>query len=506
MISRFGIFVVITAFMVFAAEGLGIESPLGTPLGSPIGDPAVPQTSLTPGASELIPSDQSGYGSAGNPVSVGNPFDESKFAPPSGIIPYRSAVDSVTWGFGPVAGSDSLNSFIRSSQGAAFTDTEELRFGAPYFFPSRSVISLQGGEDFGFLPPNFRIEPPKVLLPGGIADPAQQQPIYNSQYFYNQQRPLSRSMQELDDIISREIELQKLTSEEEAALGKELTELEQLEEYLAQQFKETPEDEKKLPDEDEIEKPEKPVEPPKLTSEEDADEEPEEEPEDFAEQIRRQQARDEEENADLYDILETDETAQEQADKSDSEFKVGEQVEIPPVDPEEAAKIRGPHKTFKAWAEAKFAEYIKAAEEFLKQGKYYRAADAYTLASVYQPENPLAYGGKALALFAAGEYMSSSYFLERAITLSPEYVNRKYDLAAMLVDRDMIENNIIEMATWQQQGKSSELAFLMAYIFYQNNNLPSAKVAISLVSGELSSSPAVSALTNVIAQAAIRAR
>ncbi|MHC4193959.1 MAG: hypothetical protein ACYSP9_07275, partial [Planctomycetota bacterium] len=292
------------------------------------------------------------------------------------------------------------------------------------------------------------------------------------------------------DIISREIELQKLTRQEEEPLEED-KELAEIEELLAQQFRKT---EEKLSDE--TVEPEKPLEP---TTQ--ADTESEEQPEGLHEQLRQEQERVEEEDADILGADKDDETEDKAKGKSELELKVGEKFELGEVDHAKAAAIRGSHKTFKDWAAAKFAEYVKAAEEFLREGKYYKAADAYTLASIYEPENALAYGGKAIALFAAGEYMSSSYFLERAITLSPEYAQQKIDLVAMLVDRDMIENNTIEMATWQQRSKSHELAFLMAYIFYQRNLIPAAKVAATLAFEKMGANPAMRSLVQAINKA-----
>lgn len=492
---RLYVFVVITAFMVFATAGLGIESPLGPPLGSPIGNPTVPQTSLSRAGGELMPTDQYSYGANGNLIVTGNVPGGRYFRYPDGIVPYRSGAEfypsdfELATGFG----SRSLNSFIRRSAGLDYPQ-QGLSLNEPYYLPSQTRQDSESG-----------LEPPRMFFPEGTGDFAPPLPaITGDRYFYGQQRPLSRSMKELEDIISREIELQKLTRQEEESSDKELTEIEQLESYLAQQFRKTSEDKKKLFDEiPEPEKPLEPIEPGEPTSEKDT--EAEEQPEDFYEQLRAEQAKAEEEG-DVFATDEPDETADKQEGKSKFELKVDKKFELPEVDHAEAVAIRGPHKTFKSWAEAKFKEYMKAAEEFLKDGKYYKAADAYTLASVYQRDDPLAYAGKALALFAAGEYMSSSYFLERAITLSPEYAKQKIDLVVVLVDRDMIENRIIEMATWQQQSKSPELAFLMAYIFYQNNNIPAAKVAAILAFKKMSSNPALRSLVQAINSVALKTR
>jgi hypothetical protein len=499
---RLYVFVVITAFMVFATAGLGVESPISPTPGSPVSNPTMPQSSLSPVGSGLTPTKDYSYGAGGKRIVTGNIPGGREFRHPGGIVPYRSEAEFLFSDFELATsfGSNSLNSFIRRSASVGFPDPG-LSLNQPYYLPSRAV---KRGYEPGFVLP-------KAPSPAGTRDfaPAPE-PISDNQYIYGQQRPLSRSMEELEDIILREIELQKLARQEEEPLqeDKELAEIEELESYLAQQFRKTTEEKEKPSDEiPELEKPIEPEKPLEPTTQEDT--ESEEQPEDFYEQLRREQERVEEEDADILGADKGDETEDKAKGKSKLELKVGEKYELGEVDHAKAAAIRGSHKTFKDWAEAKFKEYVKAAEEFLKEGKYYKAADAYTLASIYEPENALAYGGKALALFAAGEYMSSSYFLERAITLSPEYaqqkidlaamlVDQKIDLAAMLVDRDMIENHIIEMATWQQQNKSHELAFLMAFIFYQNNNIPAAKVAVTLAFEKMKLNPAFKSLVQAI--------
>ncbi|MHC4216329.1 MAG: tetratricopeptide repeat protein [Planctomycetota bacterium] len=488
---RLYVFVVITTFMVFATAGLGIESPIGSSLGPPISNPTIPQSSLSPTGSELIPTRGDGYGAGGNRIVTGNVSNGREFEHADGIVPYRSVAEYYPSDFELATsfGSGPLTSFIRRSAGFGYPDAD-LRLNQPYNLSSQRVRSLRYWYESGLVPP-------EVTLPEDTKDFAQAlEPISDSQYLYDQQRPLSRNLEELEDIISREIELQKLAHQEEEPLEED-EELAAIEELLAQQFRKT--DEKKDESSDEIPEIEKPIEPQKpleQTTQEDT--ESEEQSEDFLEQLRQEQERFEEENADILGADKEDETEDKAKGKNELELKVGEKLELGEVDHAKAAKIRGSHKTFKEWAAAKFAEYIKAAEEFLKEGKYYKAADAYTLASIYEPENALAYGGKALALFAAGEYMSSSYFLERAITLSPEYAKNKIDLVAMLVDRDMIENNIIEMATWQQQSKSHELAFLMTFIFYQNNQIPAAKVAATFAFEKMKFNPAFKSLTQAI--------
>lgn len=163
-----------------------------------------------------------------------------------------------------------------------------------------------------------------------------------------------------------------------------------------------------------------------------------------------------------------------------------------------AKTIMGEHNTFASYQQDKFNESIRAAEACLKQGKYYLAADYYTMASIYKPNDPLAYAGKSQALFLAGEYMSSALYLSRAIEIFPEYVRFRIDLAAMSGDRDKIENRIADVEQWLKSSGAGELQFLLAYIYYQLERPDKAKAAIDGASEKMPASPAVVTLKKAI--------
>jgi tetratricopeptide (TPR) repeat protein len=173
--------------------------------------------------------------------------------------------------------------------------------------------------------------------------------------------------------------------------------------------------------------------------------------------------------------------------------------------PDVAAKAReilGEHKTFASFAEDKFNRYMRAAEEYLKRGRYYRAADAYTLAAIYKPDDPLVYAGKSHALFAAGEYMSSALFLSRALEIFPDYGRFKIDLVAMVGDKDRLESRIKNVEQWLDESDAPELKFLLAYVYYQMGRQPEAKEMINAAFEKMPQSSAVVALKKAIANAA----
>ena len=167
-----------------------------------------------------------------------------------------------------------------------------------------------------------------------------------------------------------------------------------------------------------------------------------------------------------------------------------------------AKSIMGEHKTFASYAKDKFNEHMRAAEQYLKEGKYYRAADTYTLASIYKSNDPLAYAGKSHALFAAGGYMTSALFLSRALEIFPEYARFKIDLVAMVGDRDKVESRIADIEEWIERSDSAELQFLLGYVYYQIGRVGEAKKAIDAAYEKMPNQPAVITLKKAIDSAA----
>jgi tetratricopeptide (TPR) repeat protein len=156
------------------------------------------------------------------------------------------------------------------------------------------------------------------------------------------------------------------------------------------------------------------------------------------------------------------------------------------------------YKSFASYSNDRFNRHIKAAEGYMKEGKYYRAADAYTLATIYKPSDPLGYAGKSQALFAAGEYMSSALFLARALEIFPEYAKFKIDLVGIIGNKDTVETRILEAREWLDKSGSGELEFLLSYVYYQMDRLEFARRAIESAAKKMPDSPAAAALKKAI--------
>jgi tetratricopeptide (TPR) repeat protein len=167
-----------------------------------------------------------------------------------------------------------------------------------------------------------------------------------------------------------------------------------------------------------------------------------------------------------------------------------------------AKGISGRHKTFASVRNDEFNQHMRDGEMYLKKGRYYRAADSFTLASIYKPNDPLAYAGRSHALFAAGDYLSSALFLSRALEIFPEYARFKIDLVAMVGDKDKLESRIVNVEEWLKRSGAPELQFLLGYVYYQMGRLQRAKEAIDAAYEKLPDSLAVIALKRAIDSAA----
>lgn len=162
------------------------------------------------------------------------------------------------------------------------------------------------------------------------------------------------------------------------------------------------------------------------------------------------------------------------------------------------------YKSFAAFREDKFNKHIRAAEDYMKQGRFYRAADAYTLATAYKPSDPLGYAGKSIALFATGEYMSSALFLARALEVFPEYAKFRIDLVSMIGDKDTVENSILDAREWCTRSDSGELEFLLSYIYYQMDRMEFAKMMIEEAANKMPDSTVVAAMKKAIEERAAK--
>jgi len=484
---------------------------------------ALPTTSLAienpsvrnPVGSGTVPPSSSGTGliktpnpidTSFNRVITGNVGGGKHFR---GVVPYGSTSD-----FGASTGSGMLDSFLRRSIGSTGTERYTGNYSR-FYSQTGTVTTMRPGSTEIIRPPSMatRSRPTGIasLPPLPRSQPSPRlQPLSSPRTL----RPMSMTTQQMEQAISSEVDtyLKGITIAENRRY------LEQ--KSIQQQIR--PTGEKAIELDKSISATQKPrAEPLELL--------PELKTQTFQEQPPQSRAKSDYEQMDVYESMKlqfdrlkkgviqmpTEKQAEVAADaqresapwqvESDEAVKtdgsVAEQpAEVLDVDitVAKAAQIRGPHRTFASFAKDRFNQSMRSAEEYLKRGKYYRAADAYTLALIYKSKDPLAYAGKSHALFAAGEYMSSGLFLLRALEIFPEYAKVRVDLEYMLGDRDKIDNRIVDIERWYQKSGAVELKFLLAYVYYQMDRLEQAGYAIDTVYESMPDAPAVAVLKDAI--------
>lgn len=472
MKGRLFVVILILFFANLCGVCLGIDNP-------PLGSGRVPASS---GTSGLVRSPNP-IDTSGNLVITGNVGGGKHFR---GVVPYRSTTD-----FGvPLSSSTIIDPFLRRSVSSG----NYLRItGRPesYYSLSQTVTSTIPGSSGIIRQPTINIKSGKA---GRFVLPALPEKkvlsTANEDILNIGLRPMSRTRRQLEKVLLSDVE--KYLHEKRL----KAEQLEQKEKQFQHDLKElqekTTELKEGLIDDD---KPLQKSSEPK----EGLDFEASAKTSDPLGQIdvydlMQQQTKDLQKEFEQLKVKESKEQADEKTEEVKSsaldEFSE-EQISV------KAKTLLGKHKTFASYSTSKFNQYMLAGEEYLKQGKYYLAADAYTMASVYKPSDPLAYAGKSHALFAAGEYMSSALFLSRALEIFPEYANFKVDIAAMIDNQDLLEKRIADIRQWASKSETPELKFLLAYIFYQMNQSEWSRQAINSAYEKMPES-AVAALKKAI--------
>lgn len=461
------IFVFAAGWATAAMETPGARSPIGSPTqvpSSPVGNMQVPSANRT-GA---IPSRPNVYGYVGNLTMTGNIGGGRHFR---GFVPYGSSYYLDSSFRDP--GSRAVSSFVRRSAGLE-----------PYYDPARTVSSLQRGSSSG-------LSSPAVSVQG--------RPSSVSRQWLNsfdvsellrppEQRPLAASAQSIEAILAQQV-------------SRELTKRQTNVQEPIQQVKPGI-DPSLLAVPLEAPTPSEPVQ-------------PIEKPESQAQRQPEVSLYHQMQQKLLESPLVETEESSEGTEESTGQTEEAETTAATPdlgkarglARPEDVVNPALGRITLKDYpdyqhlAGAKASAYMAAGEAFMKQGEYYRAADAFELASVWDRKNALLVLARSHALFAAGEYMSSAYFLSDALTMEPKLIDLSLDWAALLNTRDDYENRLVELSTWQQRSNSPELAFLMGYVLFRDDKLTRARISAEYALDNMPGNQGVQLLEKAIAKA-----
>jgi hypothetical protein len=148
----------------------------------------------------------------------------------------------------------------------------------------------------------------------------------------------------------------------------------------------------------------------------------------------------------------------------------------------------------------RFDRCLGAAELYLRQGQYYRAAESFTLAAAYKPSDGRALLGKSYALFGAGEYLSSALYLARALELDVRAVLGRSDLVDAIGGPAVFAARITDLERCARTADAPQLQFLLAYVYGQMNRPAEAKAALEAAEKQLPPSPALDLLKAVVAR------
>ncbi len=423
----------------------------------------------------LVPSTQHNF-QYGNDILTGNVSGGKHFR---GVVPYRST--SEFYGNLPSA---ALNSFYRNSA--------PINYGAPlssqpYYLPSKMVTNTARATSS---PPTMPLISQNYgaseLVPAQPGLPTYSRRLDTTQIMpvgtYSKPGPLSIPTNELEKKFEKELEVRK-TMEGKTPGTKLAGKIDTADKLYDPAKPFTPEDYGLNPA-----KPSAPDKKNNMTASQT--------------DVWQQMIKDIKSRADKLQQVISEKAQDESAKVSRPDLLPQSQTETggepAAVDANFSRLIVDLHKTFAADNPDKFNHYMRTAETLMHEGKYYRAADAYTLASVFKKDDPLPFAGRGHALFAAGEYMSSAYFLLKGLSMFPEYAVVKVDLVSMIGDKDKIESRLADLAVRQQQSKSPELAFLQAYICYQMGRFNDAKAAMDAAIGTMGYNDNVRLLQQVI--------
>jgi len=378
-----------------------------------------------------------------------------------GFVPYSSSTQ-----FQGTLGSRSLDSFRSAAAGSnPFSNTSPGQSNA-YYSSTGSVTTMQNGKVYGSrtsldLRLNGIVKSPTMGTSGHsartVSAPLSQK--YSAPLSQISTRPLTRDSQNVLNGFKQDLY--------NIAVGKDIKK-----DKITDKKTSSKEDAQRLDDKILEEgifeplKPEKILSPENINKSELKFEAKDSAREDIFEQIQKaDNIKDSDEDQ------ETSEDAQDEEASDSVEKKAASSAN-------QATGIRGKHKTFASYTNDKFNNYMQLAENYIKEGKYYKAADSFSLASIFKKGDPLPFAGQSLALLGAGEYMSSSFYLHKAILTYNKFPEINVDLVAMIGDKDILDSRIIEIQEWQKRSESAELATLLSYIHMQMDQLDWAKTQI----------------------------
>jgi hypothetical protein len=148
-----------------------------------------------------------------------------------------------------------------------------------------------------------------------------------------------------------------------------------------------------------------------------------------------------------------------------------------------------------------FTNFMSKGEQYMRQGRYYQAADAFGNAAFYNTANPLVWLAQSHALFAAGEFMSSAFYLNKCLSLAVPPPGGDVDLKRIFPGAEEFNKRYEDLKKSQERSQEPMMLFLRGYIEYQTGDLASAVGTLTQAAQLLPNTPAVGKLLAAAQQA-----
>ncbi len=133
-----------------------------------------------------------------------------------------------------------------------------------------------------------------------------------------------------------------------------------------------------------------------------------------------------------------------------------------------AAAGEQPLRTFVGTERSAVNAYMAEAESHLKSGHYYNAATAYGMAHAIDPRNPLPLIGRAMALLAAGDYVTSVTDLFQGIGLFESLAMIRIDMTAFVPDLKVLDRRRADLERRLASFDDYRLRFLLGFAEYSS--------------------------------------
>ena len=130
------------------------------------------------------------------------------------------------------------------------------------------------------------------------------------------------------------------------------------------------------------------------------------------------------------------------------------------------ARLRGPIRSLAGNRQTEVDRLLGLAEEQLRKGEYYKAAETYNGILTAAPDNALGWLGRSNALLAAGEYIQAYLALERGISRFPQMLNFDLDLPSLVGNPEILDVRRAELEKMLATRPDYRIQFLLGYMAY----------------------------------------